>query len=148
MVTGTTTLAGFAVGTTPASAGVGDTVCDSGEICVWSGEDLTGKFRDRRANQPPLSADSNWANGNGDYWNGNESGVIGDQVSSLKNYSVHWVAFFEHPDYSGDVLCVAPLNGTSDLGDLGWDNRISSHRTYLTSAELMGVGCDDMINEH
>lgn len=83
---------------------------------------------------------------------------VGDKVSSIKNNTGYWVAFFKHDTYAGDAICVAPRTNVYDVGDFNvnhdlnqpfesLEDEISSHLRYSSKPKAWNVGgpCDRYI---
>ncbi len=101
-----------------------DSVCNSGEFCVWGGEGYTGDFWD------PSGSDPDWPCCGG-------TGVQNDD-DSVKNLETYRVFVYENNDYSGTLLyCVAPGTAVSVIFS-DRDNRGNSNLTGSSLTSCSG----------
>lgn len=114
------------------------------------------------------SADQKWDGSHSYRFSGSDSNYetnhfsngdhVGDKVSSIKNNTGYWVAFFKHDTYAGDAICVAPRTNVYDVGDFNvnhdlnqpfesLEDEISSHLRYSSKPRAWNVGgpCDKYI---
>lgn len=95
---------------------------------MWYHDDMQGCFNDLT----PPNSDSDYSNGS-PTWN-NCVGHMGDQISSYINRSSHWITWYQHEDYAGQLFCAAPGASSKNLADFGGspENTFSSHITSTT----------------
>jgi hypothetical protein len=116
----------FALIVPVASAGAAATshngVCESGEICAWSGLDYTGCIFDAR---PPFK-DGDFGNGSPVWSLGKSCGGIhiDNKISSFKNRTSttgtgYWAIWFDVKNYNpyGATFCLAPGRQDPNLGN-------------------------------
>ncbi|GLY20158.1 hypothetical protein Kisp01_71720 [Kineosporia sp. NBRC 101677] len=97
--------------------------CPPGGFCAWEHADykgwMTDAVHDRNRPWPTPAALQNLAV---------QDGAVSDSFTSVYNRSDKSFCLFEHVDFGGKKLTIAPQQKIANLGDQGWNDTASSLR--------------------
>jgi len=106
-----------------AAPAIADTVCNSGEYCIWGAPGYTGDFWD------PSTSDPDWPCCGG-------TGVQNDDDSLHNRESTRVIVYAEN-SYVSALYCATPSLSDSDIVD-NLDNAGNSHQVHGSSTSCVG----------